>query len=175
MFPHYPAEVTRVLAVEPDDTLRVMAVRAAATARVKVEVLAGHADRLPVEDAWADVVVACLVLCSVPNQASALAEIARVLRPGGELRYYEHVRSERRLSGLIQDAVTPLWTRAVAGCHPNRRTAAQIRAAGFAVEHEERFTFRPLVLTVGTDHVLGIAHRGSGPISVAQSGSFDGA
>jgi ubiquinone/menaquinone biosynthesis C-methylase UbiE len=161
MFPHYPPAVTRVLAVEPDDTLRALAARAADTAPVPVEVLAGDADRLPVDDGWADVVVASLVLCSVPDQATALAEIARVLRPGGELRYYEHVRSGKRLTAAIQDLVTPLWTRAVAGCHPNRSTAAAIRAAGFAVEQEETFAFRPLVLTVGTDHILGTARRES--------------
>ncbi|HVN11499.1 MAG TPA: methyltransferase domain-containing protein [Kineosporiaceae bacterium] len=158
-FPLYPVTVTRVVAVEPDDTLRSMAERAARTASVSIEVLAGDADHLPVADAAADVVVTSLVLCSVPDQARALAEIARVLHPGGELRYYEHVRSARRWAGVLEDLVAPVWALAAAGCHPNRRTSEAIRAAGFVVEREERFTFRPLRGTPPSDHLVGVARR----------------
>ncbi len=158
-FPLYPVTVRRVVAVEPDDTLRGMAEAAARTAPVPVEVVAGDADHLPVPDTAADVVVVSLVLCSVPDQASALAEIARVLRAGGELRYYEHVRSSRRWVGVVEDLVAPVWALAAAGCHPNRRTSEALRAAGFAVEQEERFRFRPLRGSPPSDHVLGVARR----------------
>jgi ubiquinone/menaquinone biosynthesis C-methylase UbiE len=159
MFEHYPPQVTKVLAVEPDDTLRALAVRAALTAPVPVEVVAGHADALPLADGEADVVVASLVLCSVPDQAEALAEIVRVLRPGGELRYYEHVRSGTRWKGVVQDGLTPIWTRVAGGCHPGRRTSQAVRAAGLVVVAEDRFPFRPLRFGVAADHVIGTARR----------------
>jgi ubiquinone/menaquinone biosynthesis C-methylase UbiE len=159
MFAHYPPEVTEVVAVEPDDTLRASAQRAAGDAPVPVEVRAGHADRLPVEARWADAVVVAGVLCSVPDQATALTEIIRVLRPGGELRYYEHVRSGNHLLAVVQDLLTPMWSRAAAGCHPNRRTSEAIRASGLVVQHEDRFAFQPLRLSPARDHILGAARR----------------
>jgi ubiquinone/menaquinone biosynthesis C-methylase UbiE len=159
MFAHYPPGVTQVVAVEPDESLRASAERAAREAPVPVEVRAGHADRLPVADGWADAVVVASVLCSVPDQATALAEIIRLLRPGGELRFYEHVRSENRVLELVQDLVTPLWARGVAGCHPNRRTSDAIRASGLVVEHEDRFAFQPLRLSPARDHILGLARK----------------
>ena len=84
-FPHYPAEVTEVVAVEPESYLREQAVVAASRASMRVTVLDGIADALPLEDASCDAAVACLVLCTVPDQASALAELRRVLKPGGRL------------------------------------------------------------------------------------------
>lgn len=155
-FAHYPPTVTSVVAVEPDDTLRALAGRAAHDAPVPVEVVAGHADALPVADAGADAVVVSLVLCSVPDPGSALAEIRRVLRPGGELRYYEHVRSGG-VAGLLQDAVRPLWSALAGGCRLNRRTGEAIRAAGFDVREESRFTWRPARVSPVSQHVLGRA------------------
>jgi ubiquinone/menaquinone biosynthesis C-methylase UbiE len=158
MFAHYPRSVAEVVAVEPDDTLRALAERAAAHAPVPVRVVDGDADHLPLPDAAADAVVTSLVLCSVPDQASALAEVLRVLRRGGELRFYEHVRSGG-VVGVLQDAVTPLWRLAAGGCHPNRRTSAAIGAAGLTVESEDRFGFRPLRGSPPAVHVLGTARR----------------
>ena len=90
-FAHYPATVTEVVAIEPEPNLRAAAKAAAQNAGVTVTVQPGTADRLPLEDGEVDAAVASLVLCSVPDQASALAALHRVLRPGGELRFYEHV------------------------------------------------------------------------------------
>ncbi|MDQ0866548.1 class I SAM-dependent methyltransferase [Arthrobacter globiformis] len=97
-FALYPTAVTHVLALEPDDYLRGLAVERAATAAVPVTVRPAAAERIPADDGSVDAVVASLVLCSVADQAAALAEIRRVLRPGGTLAYYEHVRSERPVS-----------------------------------------------------------------------------
>jgi ubiquinone/menaquinone biosynthesis C-methylase UbiE len=92
-FRHYPAAVTEVVAIEPEPHLRAMALEAAAEAFVPVRVLATMADALPLADASADAAVCAAVLCSVEDPAAALRELARVTRPGGELRFYEHVRS----------------------------------------------------------------------------------
>lgn len=156
-FGHYPATVTEVLAVEPEDWLRGVAEHAAKSAPVPVRVVPGHAEALPAEDNSFDAAVASLVLCSVPDVGAALAEIRRVLRPGGELRFFEHVRSANRFLGLVQDAVTPLWIRTAGGCRINRDLGADIRAAGFRIEHLERLTYAPLRLVPPYAHILGCA------------------
>ena len=156
-FAHYPAAVTEVVAVEPEDRLRALAERAARYTPVPVRVGAGHADDLPVEDASFDAAVASLVLCSVPSLERALAELRRVLRPGGELRFFEHVRSANPLVGAFQDLITPLWSVGAAGCHLNRDTAAAIRGAGFAIEELDRFAYAPLAMAPKQAHILGRA------------------
>jgi ubiquinone/menaquinone biosynthesis C-methylase UbiE len=158
-FPHYPPGVTEVLAVEPENQLRALAEQAAATALVPVRVVAGHANRLPAEDGSFDAAIASLVLCSVPDLKGALTEIHRVLEPGGELRFYEHVRSSRPLRGALDDLVAPLWKLCGGGCHPNRRTAEAITAAGFRVEYVDRFPFRPTRYIPATDHIIGTARK----------------
>src|SRR5438309_2064599 len=91
-FRHYPSTVTEVVAVEPEAYLRGQAEKAATTAPVRVTVVDGVSGALPLEDASCDAGVACLVLCTVPDQERALAELARVIRTGGELRFYEQDR-----------------------------------------------------------------------------------
>jgi ubiquinone/menaquinone biosynthesis C-methylase UbiE len=157
-FGHYPAAVTEVVAVEPEDHLRALAEQTAERVSAPVRVVAGHADALPAEDAAFDAAVASLVLCSVPDVAGALAEIRRVLRPGGQFRFFEHVRSDKPWFGLVQDAVTPLWSRAGGGCHLNRDTAAAIRAAGFDIDEIDRFSYAPLRFVPAHAHILGRAH-----------------
>lgn len=160
-FRHYPDTVAEVVAVEPDDHLRALAERAAATAAVPVRVLAGHATALPVQDASFDAAVASLVLCSITDVPAALAELRRVLKPGGEVRFFEHVRSNMRWFGLLEDAITPLWSRIGGGCHPNRDTTAAIQAAGFDIEQLDRFYYAPLRFFPSHAHILGRARRPS--------------
>lgn len=157
-FGHYPDTVTEVVAVEPEDRLRALAERAAEHAPVPVRVVTGHATALPAESGAFDSAVASLVLCSVPDVPGALAEVRRVLRPGGELRFFEHVRSEKPWFGLLEDAITPLWSRAGGGCHPNRDTAAAIREAGFDIEQLDRIFYAPLRFFPKHGHILGRAH-----------------
>lgn len=158
-FPFYPAAVTGVLALEPDPTLRGLALAAARTAPVPVTVHDGVAESLPAAEASVDVVVCSLVLCSVADQSVALAEMVRVLRPGGLLLFYEHVRSEHRVLGAAEDLVTPLWSRMAGGCHPNRDTPAVIAAAGLTVRDLERFGFSALRGNPRLAHVLGVASK----------------
>lgn len=158
-FAHYPDTVTEVVAVEPENRLRALAEKAAAEAAVPVRVVAGHAGALPGMDATFDAAVASLVLCSVADVPAALAEIRRVLKPGGELRFFEHVRAHDRLFGLLEDALTPVWSRAAGGCHLNRDTAEAIRTAGFQIEHLERLSFAPVRFAPRHAHILGAARN----------------
>lgn len=156
-FPFYPPAVTGVLALEPDPTLRALALAAAATAPVPITVLDGVAESLPAPDGSVDVVVSSLVLCSVAEPSAALAEAVRVLKPGGQLLFYEHVRSTHRVLGLAEDLLTPLWSRLAGGCHPNRDTPSTIVRAGLAVESLDRFGFAVLPGNPPLAHVLGVA------------------
>jgi ubiquinone/menaquinone biosynthesis C-methylase UbiE len=161
-FEHYPAGVAEVVAVEPEAYLRERAEAAAGRAVVPVSVVPGLADDLPLDDETFDAAVASLVLCSVSSPEAALAEIRRVLRPGAELRYYEHVRAEDRPRyARVQDAALPVWRFFAGGCHCNRRTGETIRSAGFDVVGERRFDFRPSPLqALVVPHILGVAKRG---------------
>jgi len=158
-FRFYPAAVTGVLALEPDPTLRGLALAAARTAPVPVTVQDGMAEEVPTADASVDVVVSSLVLCSVADQSVALAEVVRVLRPGGLLLFYEHVRSAHRVLGAAEDLVTPLWSRMAGGCHPNRDTVAMIAGAGLTVQGLERFGFSVLPGNPRLAHVIGAASK----------------
>ncbi|MBS1870398.1 MAG: class I SAM-dependent methyltransferase [Actinobacteria bacterium] len=160
-FPHYPPSVTEVVAVEPEAYLREQAQAAGAHAPVPVTVLDGVADALPLEDASCDAAVACLVLCTVPDQARALAELRRVLKPGGELRYLEHVRAGTPRMARAQRFVDrTFWPRAFGGCHTARATVAAIEAAGFALERHRdlRPESLPSFLPVAPQ-AIGLARR----------------
>jgi ubiquinone/menaquinone biosynthesis C-methylase UbiE len=157
-FRHYPKSVARVVAVEPEPYLRGKAEESTAEAAVAIDVVDGLADRLPAPDGSFDVAVASLVLCSVPDQAAALSEIRRVLRPGGELRFYEHVAADAPGLARLQNSVAWIWPRLGGGCRPNRDTVAAIEDAGFAVERCKRFSFRPSPLDAPVSpHVIGVA------------------
>ena len=116
-FGFYPPAVNGILAVEPDPTARAAADERARSARVPIEVVEGFAEALPAGDESFDAAVVMGVLCSVPNPAAALQEIRRVLVPGGELRFWEHVRSRNTLFHGFQRATDSLfWTKALGGC-----------------------------------------------------------
>jgi ubiquinone/menaquinone biosynthesis C-methylase UbiE len=159
-FAHYPRTVTEVVAIEPESFLRARAEEAAGSAPVPLAILDGTADALPVPDAAFDAGIASLVLCSVPDQSNALAELRRVIRAGGELRFFEHVVSKRagpaRVQRIADRTIRPFVT---GGCHVARDTLAAIEAAGFVIEHSERFSFRPNPIDVTSPHILGTARR----------------
>lgn len=159
-FALYPATVEHVLAVEPEPLLRKAALEAAAEAPVSIEVVEGVAGQLPADDASVDAAVASLVLCSVPDQAQALAELHRVLRPSGRLHFYEHVAAHGSIAHRVQRlADATFWPRVAGGCHLTRDTTAAIEAAGFEIEHSRRFSFTPGPPVPPIPHVLGIARR----------------
>ena len=137
---HYQ-RAARVVAVEPDLAMRRRLAANLFGAVVPVQVSDAVAESLPHPDDSFDAVVFTLVLCTVADPGRALAEVRRVLKPGGRLIILEHVRGDGAMARW-QDRVTPLWRVLFAGCHPNRDIAAAIAAAGFRLTQVERF--RPM-------------------------------
>lgn len=157
-FTHYPTSVSEVVAVEPEPYLRKRAQKAAAAAPVPVSVVEGGADLLPGEAGSFDAAIVALVLCTVPDHA--LAELFRVIRPGGELRFYEHVVGHPKWEARFQRlADATFWPRVAGGCHLARDTTAAIEHAGFKFESCERFPFSPAAFLPPDAHILGIARR----------------
>ncbi len=136
---HYP-EGARVTATDYSTHMLARARSEVESGEVSASITLERAEagRLNYPDASFDAVVSTLVLCSVGNQADTLAEIHRVLRPGGQLRLWEHVRSPRRLIAAAEAVVTPVYSQFADGCHLHRDTAASVRAAGFEVIREDR-------------------------------------
>jgi ubiquinone/menaquinone biosynthesis C-methylase UbiE len=130
----YYAPEAHVIGIEPDPHMMLRAKPRTARAAARIELVVADGQSLPFRSASFDSAVVCLVLCTIPDPGSALSEIRRVMRPGGGIRFFEHVRAPGRVIGAIQNAVDPLWARAFAGCHPNRNTAEIIRRAGFRIE-----------------------------------------
>lgn len=131
-FAHYPGTVSEVVAIEPERTLRRLAVDAAARSGVPVDVVPGAAEALPVKSEAFDAVVVSLVLCSVRDLPRALAEIRRVLRPGGVVRFFEHGRGGGRAMRLTQRTLDrTVWPPLSGGCHVSRDPIAALREAGF--------------------------------------------
>ena len=159
-FPHYPASVEEVVGVEPEAYLRERAAEVTSAAPVPIRVIEGLADRLPLEDASVDAVVVSGVLCSLPDPQAALAEFRRVLRPGGELRFYEHVHAATPARRRLQDVVNIVWPRLMGGCNLNRDTLAAIERSGFTVERNRAFVFPPGArVSVVASKILGAARR----------------
>jgi ubiquinone/menaquinone biosynthesis C-methylase UbiE len=161
-FAHYPRTVARVVAVEPEPHLRAVAEGAAARADVPITVTDGTAEHIPAGDGEYDAVVATLMLCSVRDPAIALAEMYRVLRPGGELRFMEHVFAEAPGVQRIQRlADATCWPMCFGGCHTSRDTVSAITAAGFSVRDLVRYQLPDSRVPWPTaSHARGIAIRG---------------
>jgi ubiquinone/menaquinone biosynthesis C-methylase UbiE len=130
-FPYYE-KAREVVATEPDPFMLAQArKRLEELGLTHVDLCQHVAEDLPFEDGSFDHVVSVLVLCTVKDARSALLEVRRVLKPGGTLRFIEHVRYEGGLRGLVQDAIAPVWRCLGGGCRVNRRTAQTIVEAGF--------------------------------------------
>ncbi len=154
-FEHY-APPASVVALEPEPTMLFLAAGRAADAPVPVRLVRGAGEDLPFAYESFDTVVCSLVMCSVRDPDRVLGEVARVLKPRGEVRFLEHVRSDRAGAALAQDAASVPWSFFAGGCHPNRDTPTAFRRAGFEVRLR-RFPFGPP--TPCRPHVLGVARR----------------
>jgi ubiquinone/menaquinone biosynthesis C-methylase UbiE len=160
-FAHYPGSVSEVVAIEPERNLRQLAVRAGLRAEVPVDVVPGTAEALPVKSEAFDAAVASLVLCTVRDLPRALQEIRRVLRPGGELRFFEHVVAPGRALAKTQQAVDrTVWPYLFGGCHTARDALAAIEAAGFELGTYRRLRIPEKGVQLPTSPcVLGVARR----------------
>lgn len=158
-FSHYGPKVKVVRAIEPDLFLRTKAQAAAREVAADITVIDGTADSLPFDSATADWVVCSLVLCSVPDQVAALSEIRRVLKPNGQLAFYEHVRSSHAVLAVLEDLLTVPWATVAGGCHPNRDTLQAIVDAGFEMSSVYRFGFSPHPGLPRVSHLMGVARR----------------
>ncbi|GAA3368664.1 class I SAM-dependent methyltransferase [Streptomyces sannanensis] len=160
-FAHYPAAVSEVVAIEPERTLRRLAQEAALRADVPVDVVPGAAEALPVKSEAFDAAVVSLVLCTVRDLPRSLAEIRRVLRPGGELRFFEHGLAQGRAMPLVQRALDrTVWPLLFGGCHTARDPLAAIEAAGFEIDGYRRLRVPEHGPTLPTSAcVLGTARR----------------
>jgi ubiquinone/menaquinone biosynthesis C-methylase UbiE len=137
---HYPRDGIDLTLSEPEGPMARRLERRVRSERPDAEVIRASAERLPFDAGSFDSVVATLVLCTVTDQAAALAEIRRVLKPEGSLLLLEHVRSDDAGVARLQDRLQPLWIRVGHGCHCNLDTLAGIRSAGFEVsdiEHDQ--------------------------------------
>jgi ubiquinone/menaquinone biosynthesis C-methylase UbiE len=145
-----PADI-QYIGLEPDPSMAGRANRHAAEQRRSLALIQARAEDLPIAGNSVDTIVVTLSLCSVSDLTAALSEAKRVLKPGGELRFWEHVRPNGAAARLF-DLLTPVWRRVGAGCILNRRTAEAIEAAGFQVHLDRRFTMAglPMVLGVAT-------------------------
>jgi ubiquinone/menaquinone biosynthesis C-methylase UbiE len=160
-FRHYPSSVLELVATEPESHFRSQAIRAAPAAPAPVRVVDAVAEALPMESASFDAAVTSLVLCSVGDPTRAVAELFRVIRPGGQLRFYEHVRgSSRGLARLQRIVDVTFWPLLAGGCHTSRDTRATIEQAGFAIGSCREFMFRSCALAApAAPHVIGRARR----------------
>jgi SAM-dependent methyltransferase len=134
----YPRQVESLAVIEPDPHMaRRLRAKLAESGRA-ASVVEAPAERLPFEDGEFDTAVATLVLCTVPDPEAALAEIARVLRPGGQMLFLEHVRSENPGLARWQDRLERPWHFLGDGCHCNRDTVATISGSRFEIERVQR-------------------------------------
>jgi ubiquinone/menaquinone biosynthesis C-methylase UbiE len=135
--PYYPDAIEEVILAEPFEPMRRRLERKLRQRGKSASALDASAEAIPLDDESVDTVVSTLVLCTVDFPDRALAEIARVLRPGGQLLFIEHVRSHSPRTARWQDRLETPWRHFAAGCRCNRDTVASIAAAGFTTEHED--------------------------------------
>lgn len=135
--PFYRPPVREVLALEPAPRLVTMARGASHGAGMPVRFLEASAEAIPLDDHCVDTVVTTWTLCSIPQAATALAEMRRVLRPGGKLLFVEHGLAPDEGVRRWQDRLTPAWRCISGGCHLNRPIRPMIEGAGFCIDRIE--------------------------------------
>jgi ubiquinone/menaquinone biosynthesis C-methylase UbiE len=155
----YPEAVTELVLAEPDPHMVKRLRPHVRDAGIEAEVVEAPAERLPFEDASFDTAVYTLVLCTVPDLRGALAETARVLKPGGKLLFVEHVRAEEPKLARRQDRLHGPWKLFADGCHCNRDTVAAIEASDFSLDGVEASELPKAPASLIRPMVLGSAVR----------------
>ncbi|MFI2230084.1 class I SAM-dependent methyltransferase [Nocardia testacea] len=154
---YYPGDLDELTLTEPEAAMRTRLTRRLGHRRDGARIVDASAEQLPFADDTVDTVVSTLVLCTVPDPGAALREIERVLHPGGQLLFIEHVRSESPRLARWQDRLAGPWRRFAEGCHCNRATLELIRARGLELDDVQETAWRrmppivrPLVMGVAT-------------------------
>jgi SAM-dependent methyltransferase len=155
--PHYPLDLTQLVLLEPNAAFRAQLAERIRSLPVRAVVVDGDAHALPFEDSTFDTVTASLLMCSVDDPARVLAEVHRVLRPGGRFLFHEHVRGGR-VRGVVQDLLTPLHTWLADGCHANRDFESFLGASPLEV-HSLAHLRMPTCLPTIAPLVVGAAAR----------------
>lgn len=146
---HYPAAVTGVIALEPARLLREKVSHRMAAAPMPVKLVQGSAEQLPFRDRRFDCVLSTWTLCTIPDVMAALAEVRRVLKPGGAFVFLEHGRSNAPAVACWQDRLNPLQRRIGVGCNMNRAIDRLITEAGLTLGQLERFQMPGMPRLVG--------------------------
>jgi ubiquinone/menaquinone biosynthesis C-methylase UbiE len=152
-FPFYsPGQVERVEAVDPDVAMLAYAGRNQAMASVPITLTQAPVEALPFADQTFDSAVVTLVFCSVTDPMRGLQEIQRVLKPGGTLLLFEHVRAHGAMTARLQDALVPLTTRLCGNCHWNRDTLQTLKATGFQITRQRELAgvMHPIIVVQAT-------------------------
>lgn len=146
---HYPDDLGELILTEPDAAMRTRLERRLRRSGRRARVVGAPAERLPFEDASVDTVVSTLVLCTVEAPALALREVARVLRPDGQLLFVEHVRSDSPRLAAWQDRLAGPWRRFAEGCRCNRATVELIKAGDLEIDRLREASWRgmPAIVT----------------------------
>lgn len=160
-FALYPAAVTEVVAVEPERRLAALAARAAADATVPVTLTADTVERFDDGEPF-DAVVCSLVLCSVEDPDAVAAQLYSALRPGGELRYLEHVAGTGARARLQRVADATVWPRLAGNCHTHRHAEQTLRSAGFRVQGRREWTMPRWVPLPVAEFAIGRAVKPAG-------------
>jgi len=134
--PLYSSRASEILGVEPHPRLLNMA--SSKKGRVPTKLIEGSAESLPFETSSVDTVVTTWTLCTIPDVAKGLAEMRRVLKPGGQLLFVEHGLSPDHSVRKWQNRLNPVWKKIAGGCHLNRPIAELIEAAGFRISRLDR-------------------------------------
>ncbi|WP_328406767.1 class I SAM-dependent methyltransferase [Nocardia sp. NBC_00403] len=155
--PYYPDDLAELILTEPEAAMRARLARRLHRSRRRARVLDASAEQLPFADETVDTVVSTLVLCTVDAADPVLREIGRVLRPGGQLLFLEHVRSQSPRLAHWQDRLAGPWRRFAEGCHCNRATLELIRTCGLELGEVQEASWRamppiirPLITGVAT-------------------------
>lgn len=150
--PYYrPTQIASLVGLEPDPAMRMRAQGRAERLGIRVEWVDGDAAALPFANASFDTVVCTFVLCTIPDAVGAAHEMARVLRPGGELLFAEHTHAEGACMHALHRGVTPLWKRVMGGCHLDRDGVSMLREAGLqtALTSPSRWKHSPFPVHFG--------------------------
>jgi len=132
--PFYGSSVTEIIGLEPSQSLIEMASQRAKAGDKPISFLTASAEAIPLDTGSVDAVVTTWTMCSIPDARAALAEMRRVLRPGGDLLFVEHGRAPDPWVVRFQDWLTPVWRPLAGGCHLNRPMADLITGAGFRMQ-----------------------------------------